>query len=96
MMGGFGTFMLMAWMPLMIVFWLIVIAVVIWLVVRALNQQKTPTIQYTPPEGSSQPYERGYQPRQKATGPSPKSEEQVLYEQPQAQYPLPREMPPQR
>gem|GEM_PF-3656854 len=100
-MGGFGTFMTMAWMPLIIVFWLIVIAVVIWLVVRALNQQnrqKTPTIQYTPPEGSSQPYERGYQSERE---PSPKNEEQVRYpqatdEQPQAQYPQPQEMPPQR
>jgi len=101
MMGGFGMFMMMAWMPLVIVFWLIVIAVVIWLVVRALNQKRTPTMQYTPPESSSQPYERGYRPRHQATEPSPKNEEQVRYpqapdEQPQAQYPQPQELPPQR
>lgn len=100
-MGGFGMFMMMAWMPLMIIFWVIVIAVVAWLVVRALNQKKTPTLQYTPPERSEQPYEQGYQPRQQAREPSPKNEEQVRYpyptdEQPQAQYPQPQEMPPQR
>ncbi len=101
MMNGYGMFMMMAWMPLLLLFWLIVTVVVIWLVIRWLNQKKSTTIPpYTPPQqGFSQPYERGYQPPpsapeayQASSKPSPQPE----YEQPQAQYPQHQEMPPTR
>lgn len=66
MMGGFGMFMMMAWMPFVALFWIVVIAVVVWLVLRWLNQRQT-----LPPLSGSQPqqerpphaqtYEQGYQ-----------------------------------
>ncbi len=102
MMGGFGMFMMMAWMPLVILFWLIVIAVVIWLVIRWLNQKKTPTMPYPPPrEGSFQSYEQGYQspppaPETYREGGKQYQSPQPEYEEPQAHYPQQQEIPPSR
>jgi hypothetical protein len=109
MMNGFGMFM-MAWMPLVILFWIVVIAVVIWLIIRLLNHKQSPTMPYTytPPQRPPQSYEQGYQPPQQAPGtyqengnqypypPQPSQPSQTPYEQPQAQYPQPQEIPPSR
>jgi hypothetical protein len=101
MMNGFGIYMMMAWMPLVMLFWLVVIVVGIWLLIRWLNQKKSTTIPpYTPPQqSSSQPYEQGYQPSQSAPEAYPESRRPSPppeYEQPQAQYPQHQEMPPTR
>lgn len=99
MMNGLGMFMMSAWIPFIVLFWVIVIAAVVWLVMRALNKQKTPTTFYSTKERVDQPYAQGYQPRRSM--PEPKSEEQVSYprpedEQPHVQYPQSQEMPTQQ
>ena len=101
MMNGFSMFMMSAWIPLVILFSIIVIAAAIWLITRTLNRKKTSTPLYTPQERADQPYERGYQSQRPTMEPSPKSEEQVWYpqpedEQPRAHYPQSQEMPPQQ
>lgn len=103
MMNGFGIFMMMAWMPLVMLLGLIVTVVVIWLVIRWLNQERPRTTLYTPPlqQGFSQPYEQGYQPPQSAPEAYQEGEKQFNYpqseyEQPQILYPEQQKMPPSR
>lgn len=101
-MMGWGMNMISAWMPFVILFLVLVIAVAVWLVMRGLNQKNISPPMYTPPpqEHPNRPYRQGYQ-SQRSEEPAPKSEEQVMYpgqeeEQPRAQYPQSQEMPPQR
>ena len=65
MMGGFGMFMSI-WIPLLVLFWIVVIAVISWMLIRWLSHRQIPP---SPSEPSlqqerpyeSQPYEQGYQ-----------------------------------
>lgn len=104
MMGGFGyswPAMLMMGVGMLLV--LVLIAAVIWALVRWLNSQQTPATRPAHPwQDFSQEYEQGYQPQQ---DPVQRSEEtrvtyndrqqpQPQYEQPQVGYPQER-VPPQ-
>ena len=62
MMGGFGMSTMMAWMPLLALFWIVVIAVVVWLVIRWFNHRQIPPSPSGPPPQQQRPYEQGYQP----------------------------------
>jgi len=92
---GPGMFAMMLWIPLGMLFCIVVVAGVIWLLARWLNTKKTPTIPYTPqPQNPYQPYEQGYQAPPEAEiyqagGQQYRSQE----EQPQAQYPQEQEPP---
>ncbi len=101
MMGMMGT--MMGLMLLGGLLFLVVLAVVIWLLVRWLNQRQTPPISYTPPsQNPSQRYEQGYQPPQPMSeiyqeggrhdrSPQPKQQ----FDEPYIPYPQEQEMPPQ-
>ena len=90
-------FMMMAWMPLLVLFWIVVAAVVIWLIIRWLNQRQRPTYPSMPPQQRSfQSYEQGYQPPQQASGTYQEGGMSHTYEEPQAQYPRQEEPPPQQ
>ncbi len=102
MMGSPGMFAMMLWMPMVMLLGFALVLVVIWLIVRWLNNQKTPTMPYTrSPQNSYQTYEQGYQPQQQTPETYREGGEQFhhpqpQYEQPQAQYPQEQEMPPQQ
>ncbi|GAC1342186.1 MAG: hypothetical protein NVSMB27_00720 [Ktedonobacteraceae bacterium] len=105
MMPGTGMFAMMLWMPIGILLFIALVVVVIWLLVRWSNNQKSSTMLHTPQrqvpyEQPDQPYQQGYQPRQQMPEtyqedemqhqyPQPKQE----YDQPQISYPEEQEMP---
>ncbi len=105
MMGSSGMSTMMFWMPIRMLVGLALVAGVIWLVMRWLNQRHMPIMPYlSQPQESYQPYEQGYRSRQpfsetyqeserRYQDPQPKDE----YEQPQLElaYPQEQEMPPQ-
>ena len=63
MMGEFSGFMMMAWMPLLVVFWIVVIAVVVWFIRRWLHGRQTLLYTSVPSQQRSyQSHEQGYQP----------------------------------
>ncbi|HCI79917.1 MAG TPA: hypothetical protein DHW02_09510 [Ktedonobacter sp.] len=101
MMGG--MFVMMAWMPFVALFWIVVIVVVVWLVIRWLNHRQPSPLPSEPPRQPQRPpqsYEQGYQsaPAREETyqeggmvhsyPPASSDYEQAMsYEQPQTQYP---------
>ncbi len=99
MMGGPGMFVMMLWMSIGILLFIALVAVVIWLLVRWLNKQQTPTMPYTPQrQDAYQPYRQGYQPPQPPPETPRESGQQYQspqpqYEQPQVQYPQEQETP---
>ncbi len=101
MMGMMGA--MMVFMVLGGLFFLVVLAVVIWLVVRWQNQRQTQPMPDTPPaQNPYQRYEQGYQPPQPMPeiyqeggrhdrSPQPKQQ----FDEPYIPYPQEQEMPPQ-
>ncbi len=100
-MGMMGT--MMGLMVLGTLFFLVVLAVVIWLLFNFLNRRQVPPAPYTPrSQYPYQRYEQGYQPPQPLSEtyqeggrhdryPQPKQE----FDQPYVPYPQEQEMPPQ-
>ena len=98
MMGAMMVFMVLGGL-----FFLVVLAVVIWLVVRWQNQRQTQPMPDTPPaQNPYQRYEQGYQPPQPMPeiyqeggrhdrSPQPKQQ----FDEPYIPYPQEQEMPPQ-
>ena len=94
---------MMVFMVLGGLFFLVVLAVVIWLVVRWQNQRQTQPMPDTPPaQNPYQRYEQGYQPPQPMSeiyqegvrhdrSPQPKQQ----FDEPYIPYPQEQEMPPQ-
>ncbi len=94
---------MMVFMVLGGLFFLVVLAVVIWLVVRWQNQRQTQPMPDTPPaQNPYQRYEQGYQPPQPMPeiyqeggrhdrSPQPKQQ----FDEPYIPYPQEQEMPPQ-
>jgi len=101
MMGMMSA--MMVFMVLGGLFFLVVLAVVIWLVVRWQNQRQTQPMPDTPPaQNPYQRYEQGYQPPQPMPeiyqeggrhdrSPQPKQQ----FDEPYIPYPQEQEMPPQ-
>ena len=98
MMSMMGT--MMGFMVLGALFFIVVLAVAIWLLVSFLNKRQTPPMPYTP--NPYQRYEQGYQPVPTTPEtyqdsvrhdryPQPKQE----FDQPYVLYPQEQEMPPQ-
>ena len=98
MMGMMGA--MMGFMVLGALFFIVVLAVAIWLLVSFLNKRQTPPMPYTP--NPYQRYEQGYQPVPTTPEtyqdgvrhdryPQPKQE----FDQPYVLYPQEQEMPPQ-
>ena len=59
-----GMFAMMAWMPFVALFWIVVIAVVVWLVLRWLNHRQPSPLPSEPSRQQQRPpqsYEQGYQ-----------------------------------
>ncbi len=102
LMMGPEMFAMMLWMAMGTLLFIVIVAVVIWFLVRWLNKQQTPTM---PPasqrQDSYQPYQQGYQPPQ-PTPETPRERGQQYqspepqYEQPQVEYPQEQETPWQR
>ncbi len=98
MMGAMMVFMVLGGL-----LFLVVLAVVIWLVVRWQNQRQTQPMPDTPPaQNPYQRYEQGYQPPQPMPeiyqeggrhdrSPQPKQQ----FDEPYIPYPQEQEMPPQ-
>jgi len=97
MMGAMIGFMVLGTL-----FFIVVLAVAIWLLVNFLNRRQTPPMPSTPPQNPYQRYEQGYQPTPTMPEtyreggrhdryPQPKQE----YDQPYVTYPQQQEMPPQ-
>ena len=98
MMGAMMGFMIVG-----ALFFIVVLAVAIWLLVSFLNRRQTPPMPYTPPpQNPYQRYEQGYQPTPTMPEtyqeggrhdryPQPKQQ----YDQPYVPYPQEQEMPPQ-
>ncbi len=64
MMFGMDAYMFF-WVVLLTVVCLLLIGACIWIIVRGLKKQKTPTTHYTPqPRDAYEEYEQGYQPQQ--------------------------------
>jgi len=101
MMGMMGA--MMGFMLVGVLFFIVVLAVAIWLLVSFLNRRQTPPMPYTPPpQNPDQRYEQGYQPVPTTPEtyqeggrhdryPQPKQQ----YDQPQVPYPQEQEKPPQ-
>ena len=98
-MHGPEMFAMMFWMPMGMLFCVLVLAGIIWLLARLLNNEKRPTMDPTPPfQGADRPYKQGYRPPQPSEiyqeGRGQDQYSPSAYEQPQAQYP--QELPRQR
>ena len=101
MMSMMGT--MMGFMVLGALFFIVVLAVAIWLLVSLLNRRQAPPMASTPPpQNPYQRYEQGYEPvpttpeTNQEGGrhdryPQPKQQ----YDQPYVPYPQEQEMPPQ-
>ncbi len=97
-MMGPEMFAMMLWMVMGIVIFIALVAVGIWLLVRWLNKQQTPTMPFTSQrQDSYQPYQQGYQPPQPPETPRESGQQdqfpQPQYEQLQVQYPQEQETP---
>ena len=101
MMSMMGT--MMGFMVLGALFFIVVLAVAIWLLVSFLNRRQTPPLPYTPPpQNSYQRYEQGYQPAptmpetyQEGGQRDRSSQPKQQFDQPYVPYPQEQEMPPQ-
>lgn len=99
MMGMMGAMMLL--MVLGALFFLVVLAGVIWLLMRWLTQRQTPPMPGTPqPQYPYQRYKQGYQPPQPMPESYQEGERHDRYPQPKQEYdqphvPYPQEIPPQ-
>ncbi len=98
-MMGPEMFAMMLWMAMGTLIFIVIAAVVVWLLVRWLNKKQAPTMPYTSQrQDSYQPYQQGYQPPQPWPETSRGSGQQhphpqPQYEQPQVQYPQEQEAP---
>ncbi len=58
-MISFGGFMTMAWMPFLIVVWIVAIALVVWFIIRWFNRRQTPSYPSVPPQQTKGTYQEG-------------------------------------
>jgi hypothetical protein len=101
MMSMMGT--MMGFMVLGALFFIVVLAVAIWLLVSFLNRRQTPPLPYTPPpQNPYQRYGQGYQPAptmpeayQEGGQRDRSSQPKQQFDQPSVPYPQEQEMPPQ-
>jgi hypothetical protein len=104
MMGGPGMYAMMFWMPMGMLFFVVLLVGAIWLIMRWLNQKRMPMMPYiSRPQDSYQQYELGYRPRQPLPETQLKDERRYQYpqpkqehDQPQLKYPQEQDMPWQR
>ena len=100
MMGMMGA--MMGFMIVGTLFFIVVLAVAIWLLVSFLNRRQAPPMPSTPPQNPYQRYEQGYQPAptmpeayQEGGQRDRSSQPKQQFDQPSVPYPQEQEMPPQ-